>query len=113
MTNTKTQKDFAATINDQNLFRLVGPADFRKSNKENGTRVYLQVEHYDKETGKTTYPVMSALIDQDKPHFLILMDEKFYASLEKGQLLFIDYKVSEKYNSIMSIFKHDTQNRPC
>lgn len=115
MTNTKTQKDFAAeraangTVQD--LFRVVRPATIKNlgedaNGKPKGKMIYLQVAHYDKETGKTTFPLMSAFIKPEK------MDgglEKFYASLEKGQLVSIEYKVSGKYNNVWNIFPREAK----
>lgn len=114
MTNTKTQKDFAAeraangTVQD--LFRVVRPATIKNQEDADGNvtgkMVYLQVAHYDKETGKTTFPLMSAFI---KPEKIGGGLEQFYASLEKGQLVSIEYKVSGKYNNIWNIFKREAK----
>ena len=115
MTNTKTQKDFAAereangTIQD--LFRAVRPAAFRDlgldaKGEPKGKMVYLQVAHYEKETGKTTFPLMSGFI---KPEKIGGDLEKFYAGIKKGQLLSIEYHVSGKYNNIWNIFEREAK----
>ncbi len=116
MTNTKTQKDFSTkraangTVQDlddgQGVFRLLAPADIKMSGTS-GIMVYLTVEHYDEETGKTNFLVMSQALDTHKKCGFLAY--QFYASLEKGQFLFISYKASEKSNPIMSISKHEAK----
>lgn len=90
------------------LVRLVKPAIIKETSKKDGSKTAIfRFAEYDKETNKPSFYNASAFIKpgQDKL-------EAYYASLETGALVSIEYKVSPdgKYKNLWNVMDRREQD---
>lgn len=82
----------------QALVRLVRKPSF-KSIKGDATLAVMRVAEYNKEKDNTEFYTVTAYIAPKKDKLL-----NFYQSLNKGQLVSIEYKESNGYKNVWNIF---------
>ena len=82
----------------QALVRLVRKPSF-KDIKNDATLAVLRVAEYNKEKNNTEFYTVTAYIGKGKDKLL-----NFYKSLNKGQLVSIEYKESNGYKNVWDIF---------
>ena len=82
----------------QTLVRLVRKPSF-KDIKDDAKLAVLRVAEYNKEKDTTDFYTVTAYIAKDKDKLL-----SFYQSLDKGQLVSIEYKESNGYKNVWNIF---------
>lgn len=67
---------------------------------------YLRLAVWNADTQETDFMTISAYIAEDKVGGPL---EDFYASLEKGQLLSVEYKENGEFKNAYNVFKRDTK----
>jgi len=90
-------KERAERGTTQVLARLVKPATIKTIAGDNKLAVF-RFASYDKEAEKTNFFTASAFIKKGKDAL-----ENFYASLQKGQLVSVEYKVNNGYTNIYNL----------
>jgi hypothetical protein len=93
----KYQKEREARGTQATLARLVRPANIKTIKGDNKLAVF-RFAAYDKDTEETRFFTASAFIKKGKDKL-----EEFYASLQKGQLVSVEYKENNGYTNIFTL----------
>ena len=93
----KYAKQRAKRGTEEALVRLVRPATFKDIKDDNRLAVF-RFAKYDKDTKDTEFFTATAFIEKGKDKL-----EAFYASLEKGQLVSVEYKENNGYTNIYNL----------
>lgn len=104
----KTPEQYAAELakygREERLARVVRPATFKEINEgenKGSKMIYLNLAFYDTKTKKTEFHLASYFLRADKVGTPL---EAYYAGLEKGQLLSVQFKINGKYMNIFQTF---------
>ena len=93
----KYRKEYEERGTTQTLARIAVPVRIKEIKDDNKLAV-IRVAIYDKETKETAFKTMTAFIKKGKDAL-----ENFYASLQVGQLVSVEYKTSNGYNNIYNL----------
>ena len=93
----KYEKEREARGTTESLARLVKPATIKPVKGDNKIAVF-RFAAYDKATDDTKFFTASAFIKKGKDQL-----EAFYANLNKGQLVAVEYKENNGYNNIYNL----------
>lgn len=111
----KTPEQYAAELakygREERLARVVSPATFKEitEGKNKGSKmIYLNLAFYDTKTKKTEFHLASYFLRADKVGTPL---EAYYAGLEKGQLLSVQYKMNGKYMNIFQTFPRTAKRK--
>lgn len=100
----KYAKEREARGTEEVLARLVKPATIKTIKDDNKLAVF-RLAVYNKIEKKSEFFTASAFIEKGKESL-----EKFYASLDKGQLVSVEYKKSNGYTNIYNMMTRDSKN---
>lgn len=93
----KYEKEREARGTTEVLARLVRPAKIKEISGDNKLAIF-RFATYDKDAKETKFFNATAFIKKGKDAL-----ENFYASLEKGQLVSVEYKANGDYNNIYNL----------
>lgn len=93
----KYQKEREARGTTETLARLVRPATIKEIKGGNKLAVF-RFAAYDKAENETKFFTASAFIKKGKEKL-----EQFYAGLEKGQLVSVEYKTNNGYTNVYNL----------
>lgn len=102
----KYEEERAARGTQESLVRLVQPATF-KDIKGDAKLAVFRFAMFNKEAKKTEFFTASAYVAKEKVGGKL---EAFYASLEKGQLVAVEWKENNGYNNIYDIIDRSSSD---